>query len=241
MKAVVLAAGLGERLRAGGVDTPKALVRVAGRPLLAHALAAVAEAGATEVIVAVNDRDAEAAQASLAAAPHAIAVRWLQRTTASSLETFSNLARLLLDEGAKHALVAMVDGVFEPGAAARFARAAGRIARAESSAPEGLIGTTRRRDEDRPLRVLTDAGGTILAIGPGAEASPLATAGLYLLPERALRRGPELLAAGGGALRELLAAIVREGVVLGAVDLGDVVDVDRPDDLAAAEELAGCA
>ena len=71
--------------------------------------------------------------------------------------------------------------------------------------------------------------------------SPVASAGLYLLPERALRRGPEILAAGGAALRDLLSALAREGVVLEAFDLGDVVDVDRPDDLAAAEEVAGCA
>ena len=239
MKAAILAAGFGERLRAGGVETPKALVTVGGRPLLAHALAAAAEAGADEAVVAVNERDAAAAKACLASAP--LPVRWLRRTTASSLETFSNLALVLLGEGARHAIVAMVDGVFPPGAPARFARGASRIVRGDPGAPEGLIGVTRRHDEDRPLRVLVGERGRILAIGAGAEASPLATAGLYLLPARALRRGPELLAAGGGALRELLATIVREGVVLDAFDLGAVVDVDRPDDLAAAEEIAGCA
>lgn len=239
MKAAILAAGLGERLRAGGIETPKALLTVAGRPLLAHALAAVAQAGATEVLIAVNDRDAGAARAALAMPP--LPIRWLRRTTASSLETFSHLARALLDEGAKHALIAMVDGVFAPGAPARVARATQRILRGGCCAPEGLVGVTRRPDDDRPLRVLCREDGTVLAIGAGAEASRLSTAGLYLFPERALRRGPELLAAGATALRELLAAIVREGILLEAVDLGDVIDVDRADDLAAAEELAGCA
>jgi hypothetical protein len=105
---------------------------------------------------------------------------------------------------------------------------------------EGLIGVTRRHDDDRPLRVRADAAGRILAIGPSAESSPLSTAGLYLLPRRVLLRGPELLAAGGGALRELLSKVVEEGVRLARFELGDVVDVDRLDDLAAAETLAGC-
>jgi len=46
--AIVLAAGAGERLGAG---TPKALVAVAGRPLVSHAVAQVAAAGADPIIV----------------------------------------------------------------------------------------------------------------------------------------------------------------------------------------------
>lgn len=237
MKAAVLAAGLGERLRADGVATPKALVRVAGTPLVAHALAAVAAAGATEAVVAVNDRDADAVAALLAASPPGLPVRLLRRTTASSLETFALAATSLLEQGARHAIVAMVDGVFPRGVLAPFAFEADRVARGAAAPFEGLIGVSDRPDDDRPLRVRADSAGRVVAIGPGAEGSKLATAGLYLLPERALRRGPELLAAGAGALRELLTAIVEEGEVLRALQLGAVVDVDRLDDLRAAESL----
>ncbi|MGP8253943.1 MAG: nucleotidyltransferase family protein [Terracidiphilus sp.] len=51
MKAMVLAAGLGTRLRPLTDDRPKALVTVAGRSLLEIVLARVRAAGVTEVIV----------------------------------------------------------------------------------------------------------------------------------------------------------------------------------------------
>lgn len=46
--AILVAAGSGERL---GADVPKALVEVAGRPLVAHAARRLLEAGATHLVV----------------------------------------------------------------------------------------------------------------------------------------------------------------------------------------------
>ena len=108
MKAGVLAAGLGERLRADGVEEPKSLVRVGGRPLVLHALAAVRDAGADDAVVVVNDAHASAVEKALADAEPPLPVQLVRRTTASSLETFSVVAPHLVD--APRALVAMVDG-----------------------------------------------------------------------------------------------------------------------------------
>jgi N-acetyl-alpha-D-muramate 1-phosphate uridylyltransferase len=54
MKAMLLAAGRGERLRPITDSLPKPLVRVGGRPLIAWHLAALARAGVREVVINVS-------------------------------------------------------------------------------------------------------------------------------------------------------------------------------------------
>jgi len=54
MKAVVLAAGEGQRLRPLTYTRPKHMIQVAGKPLLEHLLAALKEAGLTDIVMVVN-------------------------------------------------------------------------------------------------------------------------------------------------------------------------------------------
>lgn len=68
--AIVVAAGRGERLGAG---LPKALVAVAGRPLVVHAVAAVRAAGIAEVVV-VHPPDAQDTFASVLAGTDVVTV-----------------------------------------------------------------------------------------------------------------------------------------------------------------------
>ncbi|GAA0534940.1 UTP--glucose-1-phosphate uridylyltransferase AglF [Halorubrum ejinorense] len=56
MKAVILAAGKGTRLKPLTDDRPKALVEVAGRPLLEHVFEQLLEVGISEFVVVVGHR-----------------------------------------------------------------------------------------------------------------------------------------------------------------------------------------
>ncbi|MGH7844184.1 MAG: nucleotidyltransferase family protein [Candidatus Binatia bacterium] len=61
MKAMVLAAGLGERLRPLTHNMPKALVQVAGRPMIEYPLLLLRHAGIREVVINLHYRGAQLA------------------------------------------------------------------------------------------------------------------------------------------------------------------------------------
>ncbi len=54
MKAMILAAGVGERMRPLTDHTPKPLLRVGGSPLIAHHIERLAQAGYTELVINVS-------------------------------------------------------------------------------------------------------------------------------------------------------------------------------------------
>ena len=54
MKAIIFAAGLGSRLKPLTDHTPKALLKINGKPLLAYAIEKLQQAGVTEIIVNVH-------------------------------------------------------------------------------------------------------------------------------------------------------------------------------------------
>ena len=77
MHGMVLAAGLGTRMRAVSENVPKPLVPVAGRPLIAYSLDSLEQAGVAEVVVNTHYRAAqiEAVLAGHAARPGAPRIR----------------------------------------------------------------------------------------------------------------------------------------------------------------------
>ena len=54
MKVIILAAGVGERMRPLTDHTPKPLLRVGGSPLIAHHIERLARAGFTDLVINVS-------------------------------------------------------------------------------------------------------------------------------------------------------------------------------------------
>ncbi len=93
MKAMILAAGRGERMRPLTDQTPKPLLPVGGRPLIGWCLGALASAGVTEVVINVSHLAGQIEAALGDGAAYGIPIRYSREPEA--LETAGGIARAL--------------------------------------------------------------------------------------------------------------------------------------------------
>jgi NDP-sugar pyrophosphorylase family protein len=226
MKAAIIAAGLGERLRDAGFPQPKPLVPVAGRALIDYVLAAIAAAGLSEVACIVNEESSGIEEHCRRGWP-GLRFEFVRRTTPSSMESLFAL-RPLLGEG--RFVLLTVDAVFAPAALHEFLGAA--AARRDA---HGVLAVNGFVDDEKPLWVTLGSGGEIQRIGPEARPSGLVTAGFYVFDALVFREIPVAREQCFAALREFLGHLLASGYRLYGEPVPKTVDVDRPADIAAAE------
>lgn len=114
MRAIILAAGEGTRLRPHTADKPKCLVELAGKPLLEHQLHALQVAGIDDITIVTGYR-----------AEQIVAYGWPTRHNRDWVST-NMVASLMcaadLLDGSKDVLIAYSDIVYEPGILMRLYR-----------------------------------------------------------------------------------------------------------------------
>ena len=226
MKAGIIAAGLGERLRQGGLTQPKPLVPVAGRPLIDYVLDAVTHAGVTEVACIVNE-ESSGIEAHCRGAWPGLRFEFVRRTTPSSMESLFTLSPLLQDGPF---VLLTVDAIFAPSVLRDFLTAA-----AARGGAHGVLAVNGFVDDEKPLWVRVASGGQITAFGPQAHDSGLVTAGFYTFDPLIFREIPIARAHRFTALREFLGHLLASGYRLYGEAVPKTVDVDRPADIAVAE------
>jgi NDP-sugar pyrophosphorylase family protein len=217
----IIAAGLGERLQAHGITTPKPLLEIGGRPLIARTIDALHAAGATRIACIIN-AETDRVRDFLAATRWPVPIDVVQRTTASSAESFLALRPLL-----EHApfLLTTVDTICDPRAIAALA-AHGRTLSPTAS----VLGVTTTVDDEKPLWAELDDSARIRSLGDARRARHV-TAGVYFL--QPLVASTVVFK----AFRAILAGLLQRGHPLHAYDVGPCIDVDRPEDVAAARQL----
>lgn len=226
MKVGIIAAGLGERLRRGGFTQPKPLVPLAGKPLIDYGLGAVAAAGVQEVACIVNE-------ASNGIEDHcrrhwpALQFEFVRRTTPNSMESLFTLSPLLMGE---RFVVLTVDAICAPLALRNFLVAAHCHRQAQ-----GVLAVNEFVDDEKPLWTRLARGGRITALGSQAQDGGLVTAGFYVFDPVIFTEIAAARAAHYGALREFLGHLLRRGYRLYGKRVPKTVDVDRPEDISAAE------
>ena len=106
MRAIILAAGEGTRLRPYTLERPKCMVELAGRPLLAHQIGALERAGVRDITVVTGYR---AEQIEALGYPTAHNPRFASTNMVTSLMCAAHLL-----DGAADVLIAYGDLVYEP-------------------------------------------------------------------------------------------------------------------------------
>jgi len=218
----VIAAGEGSRLKQLGV--PKPLVEVAGVPLIEHVLGNFEAAGIVSAAVIFNESERDC-EALVRERFGRLVKTVIVKTTRSSLESF----RAVLEAAPEgRLLVSTVDAFCPRKDFVRFVERAGALPSRST-----VLAVTRFVDDEKPLWVNIAGHGRVSAVG--GSTGDAVTAGIYVFPERVRRLGiPHEL----GRLRDFLAWLAKSGEPIQAVEIQKVVDVDRAEDLAVAEELA---
>jgi NDP-sugar pyrophosphorylase family protein len=214
----VIAAGDGTRLRAGGYTMSKPMIPVGGRPLIARTLARFRAAGIGRVTVLINETSDDALRWL---DTHADGLDVIMRTTPSSYASFRLVAQRLA--GAP-AVITTVDSILPDEDFRTFVRSA-----AAFGEDAIVLGLTDHVDDEKPLWARLGADGRVASLGGDSGAH--VTAGLYKLPARGLAPPPSDFA----RLRDYLGWLVEQGQPVYGVVLPLVFDIDRAQDIEAAE------
>jgi NDP-sugar pyrophosphorylase family protein len=257
LKAGIIAAGDGSRLKSEGILPPKPLVEVQGVPLIERLILSYLHHGIDEIVCIVNESSLEVKR-FVESKRFPLPITFVVKTTPSSMHSLFALAPHL-QEG--RFLLSTVDSIFngeEFGRFLEYARTPG--------AGEGVLAVTSFVDDENPLYVQLDESWRILGFGtkgstrsgrepsprsPAAKpaagrstppaASPWVTGGLYVLSPRIFSEIETALERNINRLRNFLAHLAEQGYRLEGYPFSRIIDVDHADDIRAAEELLGTA
>lgn len=227
LKAGIIAAGEGSRLRAEGVVTAKPLVRINGVPLIERLLTSFARSGISDVVCIVNE-DSLSVREYVESTVQPIPVRFIVRSTPSSMHSLFALAPHLQDG---RFLLSTVDAVYCEDDFRNYLRYAD-----DHPDLEGLLAVTSFVEDESPLYVDLDDNRRIRRFSKSAPTGWV-TGGLYIFSPRIFDEMGFALATGLERLRNFLAHLVTRGYTMEGFPFGKIVDVDHVGDIAAAEAL----
>lgn len=229
----IIAAGEGSRLVQEGVSLPKPLVELDGRPMIGRLIDIFISTGAEKISVIVNRHMTEVAdylrelQSRLP-----VTLELVVKSTPSSMHSFYEIGKTLRGEG--RFILTTVDTIFHESDFRRYAEAF-------ASAPaeiDGMMAVTRYIDDEKPLYIETGDDMRIRAFRdepwPGVQ---YISGGIYGLDSRAVDVLDRCLESGVSRMRNYQRALVADGLVLEAFDMGKIIDVDHASDIEKAKKF----
>ncbi|RQH00379.1 bifunctional sugar-1-phosphate nucleotidylyltransferase/acetyltransferase [Natrarchaeobius oligotrophus] len=221
MKAVVLTAGEGTRIRPLSAAVPKPMLPVADRPLAAHTVDAAIDAGADEIVLVVG-YESETVEDYFGSTYRGVPVRYALQTEQAGTAHAVDTAR---DHIEGEFAVLNGDNLYEPGAIERLFEACPAVCAVEV-------------DQPQHYGVISTADGTVTDIVEKPDDPPtnLANAGAYAFPADA-KAWLEVPASERGEheITDVLARVIDEFAVT-PVTTERWMDVGRPWELLEANE-----
>ena len=222
MQGLILAGGDGSRLAADGVETPKALVEIAGRPQVLHLIQTLEELGCDSITCMIRD-------GVRIDAPGSVVVRSCH--TPSSLHTLvAGLA--VVPPGP--VFCTMVDTVMP---AADWRRVYAEVTDKLQEGSFAVLAVTPFVDDEFPVYVWRDAQGRVTDIADrpsNGAASAVVTGGVYGLSPGA-RRLATVAVSSASRMRAFLKLLVEVRAPVATVEVPKIIDLDHKRDLDAAE------
>lgn len=228
MRAIVLAAGEGQRNRPLTAMRPKVMLPVGNKPILEHVLTSVASAGITHATVVVGYQ-AEAVQAYFQDGTKVgLALDYV--TQPKPLGTADALWRALAGRDAGPTLVVPGDTYLGPDVLQRFLRAAGER--------DALLFTTSTRPEQYGVLEAVDDFVVAIREKPARPQRETISTGIARLSATSARKVKAFVPDAAAGLTRFFQSLASSPGKLAAVPLeGAWYDVDRPEGLLGANAL----
>ncbi len=224
VQAGLIAAGTGSRFRKAGFSIPKPMIEVGGKPLMGWALSQFRQAGMDRLAAIFNSTNCLVCSDYIKEEfPEFEADIRCADTDSSAASFMDVLSRATSD----YVLITTTDSIYAPGALLSLLEFADKI---EENAI--VLGVTEFVDDEKPLYANIGERHEITTLGE--EPSRFVTNGVYLMPSDTYKMGKGL---SFPALRKFLAYLIESGVSCYGFDMAKSVDVDRPEDIAVAEEF----
>lgn len=226
MNFAIIAAGDGSRLAQEGVKSPKPLIRINGEIMIERLVRIFLKAGASSVIIIVNDKTKET-RLALESMAEKYPIRLVVKSTPSSMHSFYELSPHITDD---RFCLTTVDTIFKEEEFLAY------IDRFRQSDADGIMAVTDFIDDEKPLYISTNENMDITAFKDRQEDDcNYISGGIYCLKVKALDTLRKCMAEGKSHMRNFQRELLSDGMHLKAYPFSKILDIDHASDTEKAE------
>lgn len=226
MNFAIIAAGNGSRLAQEGIKSPKPLIRINGEIMIERLVRIFLKAGASSVIIIINDKTEET-KLALESMAEKYSIRLVVKSTPSSMHSFYELSPHITDD---RFCLTTVDTIFKEEEFLAY------IDRFRQSDADGIMAVTDFIDDEKPLYISTNENMDITAFKDRQEDDcNYISGGIYCLKVKALDTLRKCMAEGKSHMRNFQRELLSDGMHLKAYPFSKILDIDHASDIEKAE------